>query len=64
MKALFSCRRSTLALYAITLLAIINYTKGNDTSMAISTIVIAVAGANAYEKRGKETNKNNSHSNS
>jgi hypothetical protein len=51
MKFLTNCRRTFLAFYSISLLSFIAYTKDMDTSMAISSIVIALAGANAYEKR-------------
>lgn len=53
MKHIFSCRRSSIALIGIITLAVIALHKGHDVSMAISTIVLAVAGANAYEKKVK-----------
>ena len=51
MRKLLKCRRSILAIYAISILAFLSYTKNIDTSMAISSIIVAVAGANAYEKK-------------
>lgn len=53
MKALLNCRRSIIGIYALGILGILGYTKGMEVSMAISTIVIGIAGANAYEKKGK-----------
>jgi hypothetical protein len=53
MKKIFTCRRSSLALIGMMLLALIAFSKGHDVAMAISGIVLAVAGSNAYEKRGQ-----------
>ena len=58
MKEIFKCRRTFLAFYSVTLLAIIAYTKSIDTSMAISGIIIGIAGANAYEKRPNQKHSN------
>jgi hypothetical protein len=46
---IFSCRRSSIALIGIVVLGIIAIVKGHDVSMGISTIVLAVAGSNAYQ---------------
>lgn len=51
MKELINCRRSLIAIYAITLLFILAYTKGMDTGYSIGSISIGLAGANAYEKK-------------
>lgn len=53
MKKIFGCRRSTLGLIAITFLTGLGYLKGMDVTMAISSIVIGIAGANSYEKSKK-----------
>ena len=49
---ILKCRRSIIALIGISVLTFLGYTKGIDVSMAISGIVLAVAGSNALEKRG------------
>jgi hypothetical protein len=54
MKKIFSCRRSSIALIGMILLAGIALIKGHDVSMAMSAIVLAVAGANAYESKKNE----------
>lgn len=54
MKKIFSCRRSSLALIGILSLLLIALIKGHDVGMAISGIVLAVAGANAYEGKKNE----------
>lgn len=51
MKKIFSCRRSSLALIGMLILAASMWS-GQDTSQAIAMICIGVAGANAYEKKG------------
>lgn len=55
MKKILNCRRSTLAILGILCLTGLGfYTKdAQAVAMAISGIVLAVAGANAYEKKGK-----------
>lgn len=53
MKKLLDCRRSIIALIGISCLTFLGYTKGMDVSMAISGVCLAVAGSNAYEKKGK-----------
>ena len=50
---IFKCRRSSIALIGICVLTFLGHTKGLDVSMAISGIVLAVAGSNAYEKKSK-----------
>lgn len=58
MRQIFSCRRSSIAFISIMTLAFLCYTKGIDVSMAISTVAVGLAGANAYEKKAKnETTK-------
>jgi len=57
MKKLYNCRRSTLALVGILCLTGLGIYHGEDISgiaVAISGIVGAVSGANAWEKRGLE----------
>ncbi|NVM33954.1 MAG: hypothetical protein HWN81_00060 [Candidatus Lokiarchaeota archaeon] len=54
MLRIFKCRRSSIALIGIAILTFLGYTKGLDVSMAISGIVLAVAGSNAYEKKNKD----------
>lgn len=54
MRKIFSCRRSTLALIAIcclTFIAIKTSTDIGGIALAISGIVGAVAGSNAWQKR-------------
>jgi hypothetical protein len=48
---IFKCRRSSIALICVLVLGSLGYFKGMDVAMAISTIAIGVAGANAYEKK-------------
>ena len=48
------CRRSSIALIGISVLTFLGYTKGLDVSMAISGIVLAVAGSNAYQAKKEE----------
>lgn len=57
MKDLINCRRSIIAIYAITLLFVLGYTKSTEVAMSISTIAIGLAGANAYEKRKQSKKK-------
>ena len=52
MKGIFSCRRSSLALIGMTILGAAMWS-GQDTSQAIAMICMGVAGANAFEKKGK-----------
>ena len=49
---IFKCRRSSLALIGMAILGASMWS-GQDTSQAIAMICIGVAGANAYEKKGK-----------
>lgn len=56
MKKLFSCRRTFVATTAIACLTWLGLSHGVDISgiaLAISGIVGAVAGSNAWEKRAK-----------
>jgi hypothetical protein len=52
MLEIFRCRRSSLALLGMIILGGAMYS-GQDTSQAIAMICMGVAGANAFEKRGK-----------
>lgn len=51
MKHLSSDRRTFIAFTCILILGVLGYTKGMDVAMAISTVAIGIAGANAYEKK-------------
>jgi hypothetical protein len=51
MKKLFNCRRSLLAILGMISLTAIALSKGIDTSMAIATIITAVAASNAYQNK-------------
>lgn len=46
-------RRFTVAILACTYLWSLGYYKTMDVSMAIATVAVGLAGANAYEKKGK-----------
>ena len=46
---IFKCRRSSLALIGIFLLFLLGYTKSADVTASMATIIMAIAGANAYE---------------
>lgn len=52
MLQIFKCRRSSLALIGMVILGVAMWS-GQDTSQAIALICMGVAGANAYEKKGK-----------
>lgn len=52
MKAIWYCRRSSLALIAMVLLTALGISKGYDVSIAIAGIVASVAAANSYERKG------------
>lgn len=51
MKKIWQCRRSSLAVICIMVLGLLGFFKNMDVSMAIASIAIGVAGANAYEKK-------------
>lgn len=51
MRHIWDCRRTYLATACILGLLVLGYMKGADVSMAIGSIAIGVAGANAYEKK-------------
>lgn len=56
MKKLLNCRRSVLALFAITALTVLGFHHGKDISgiaIAISGIVGSVAASNSWENRSK-----------
>lgn len=55
MKKIFTCRRSSLALIGMVALFFLGLYKGLDVSMAISGIVLSVAGANAYEGKKNDS---------
>ena len=56
MKKLMSCRRSLIAIFAITCLMVLGLHNGIDVSMSIASVAIGLAGANSYEasRKGKE----------
>jgi len=54
-KYLWDCRRTFLGLSGVLVLGLLGYLKAMDVSMAISAIVIGIAGANAYEAK-KQSN--------
>lgn len=51
MKHILTCRRSSIAVISIAILGFLGYTKNMDVAMAISSVAIGLAGANAYEKK-------------
>lgn len=51
MRHLWNCRRTAIAVIAIAALTLLGYSKGMDVAMALGTVAIGVAGANAFEKR-------------
>jgi hypothetical protein len=57
MLKIWNCRRSSIAVICILVLGILGYFKAMDVSMAISTIAIGVAGANAYEGKKVQSNE-------
>lgn len=52
MKFLKTCRRTFIAALAIGCLTVLGLAKDFDVSMALASVAIGLAGANAYEKRG------------
>lgn len=54
MKWLYQCRRTFMAFCGILACMYVSMRTGEDTTMAIAGIVAAIAGANAYEARGKK----------
>lgn len=61
-KPWWQCRRTLLAAYTLTLLFVLGMWGGADVAAAMSTVVLAVAGANAsqavFEKRPLRINAN------
>lgn len=53
MKRVFECRRTFIALVAIVCLTFIGYHKGIDVGMAIASVAVGLAGANAYQGKPK-----------
>lgn len=51
---IFKCRRSSLAFIGMVILGFGLYF-GKDTSASIAAICIGIAGANAYEKKPKDS---------
>jgi len=51
---ILDCRRSKIAIFAIMVLFYLGYEKGLDVSMAIATVSVGIAGANAFEKKGTD----------
>lgn len=47
------CRRTFVSVLAIVCLTAVGVTKGVDVSAAIAAVAMGLAGANAYEKRGR-----------
>lgn len=54
---LLRCRRTFIALVAIACLTALGFYKSTDTSMAIASVAIGLAGANSYEKSKTVVNK-------
>jgi hypothetical protein len=56
MRKLMSCRRSLIAIFAITCLMVLGLYNGIDVSLSIASVAIGLAGANSYEasRKGKE----------
>ena len=55
---LLSCRRSKIALVAIACLTWLGCTQAFDVSLAIASVAIGIAGANAYQKKGQSDENN------
>ena len=55
MKKIWTCRRSIIALVGIACLTYLGYTKDLDVALAISGIVLSVAGSNSYENSKKSS---------
>lgn len=54
MKHIWKCRRTSISFYAVSCLTALGFwTNDVSVSISIATIAAALAGANAYEKRGK-----------
>jgi hypothetical protein len=54
MKQLLNSRRFVLGLFAIFALAVLGmYCEKTDVALSIATIVVGIAGANAYQGKGK-----------
>jgi len=56
MSFLLKCRRTFVAMFAISCLTFLAYSKGIDVAMAIAAIAGVLSGANAFEgsKNGKQ----------
>ena len=52
MLKILKCRRSSLALIGMCLLAYLGVRNGTDVSIALAGIVASVAAANSYQKKG------------
>lgn len=50
MKMILMCRRTFVSLFATTALTFLGAYKGHDVAYAVAMIVVAVAGANSYER--------------
>ena len=57
MRILLKCRRTVVAIFAICCLTVLGLAKDFDVSMALASVAIGLAGANAFEKRGLPINK-------
>lgn len=53
MRRIFLCRRTYVATLAITSLAVLGVWRGIDVSMAIASVSVGLAGANAFEESAK-----------
>ena len=56
MKNILVCRRTFIATLAILTLGVINLYHGTDVALAISSVAIGLAGANAFEGSAKAKN--------
>jgi len=54
LKPFNGCRRTAIAFYTITLLAILGYTHNVDVANSIASVAIALAAVNGVEKAYKE----------
>lgn len=54
MRNILICRRTFICTLAILCLTAIGLYKGIDVSMALASVAIGLAGANAYENAGKK----------
>lgn len=55
MKKILNCRRSMIAVWAISCLTLLGYLKAAEVAASIASIAIAIGAANAYEGVRKPT---------